>query len=185
MTFDPHRDDACRGVRQPSILCGDAVLDLDSHGPRERSCGAATLQRSMTAPERWNMGPALHDADVAMDQRSRIPWPHGSLMISQTDAVLHGNPFGPIRADKIRRPDKRDESSFFHPASAFTLHCQGSVTIRPGIREGSAKDQAGLDPRAIPRGQPSVQMDIGKSRSCDGMTIIGRRRRAPRTSITA
>ncbi len=90
MTFDPHRDDACRGMRQPSILCGDAVLDLDSHGPRERSCGAATLQQSVTAPERWNMGPALHDADVAMDQRRRIPSTRCSPVISWRSVVHVG-----------------------------------------------------------------------------------------------
>jgi hypothetical protein len=155
MSFDRQRDNTRHNVRQPSILCGDAVLDLDSHGPRERSCSAATLQRSMTAPERWNMGPTLHDTDVAMDQRSRIPWPHGSLMISQTDAVLHGSPLPPD-------PSGQDPSST--PTRwiiVLSLGLPSSPCIagdRSGADQGSAKYQARRDRRAIRRGEPSAQV---------------------------
>jgi hypothetical protein len=87
MTFDPHRDDARRNVKGSSIQYDNATLGHDGHDPRGQSCGAATLQRSMTTWERWSMGPTLHDADVAMDQRLKIPSARCLPMISWRSVV--------------------------------------------------------------------------------------------------
>jgi hypothetical protein len=112
MSSDRQRDNTRHNVRRSWVRCGNAALDHDNHGPRGRSCDTAMPPWSMTAWERWSMGPMLHDADAAMDQRSRTPWPHSSLMISQTVPFCAEIPFD--RADKIRRPRRRDGSSFFH-----------------------------------------------------------------------
>jgi len=90
MTFDPHRDDARRGVRRSLFLCGNATLDHDAHDPRGQSCGEATLQRGVTTPERWNMGPTVRDAGAAMDQRARMPSARCSPVISWRSVVHVG-----------------------------------------------------------------------------------------------
>jgi hypothetical protein len=144
MSFDPQHYDAGRGVRQPSILCGDAAPDHDSHGHGHHCCDVAIFPRNITAREHWSNG-------TNAQRRQRC---HGAAVEDST--VARPTPDLPTIGQDPTRDQRR-------------------------IRE----DQAGLDPRAIPRGQPSVQMDIGKSRSSDGMTIIGRRRRASRTSITS
>jgi hypothetical protein len=169
MTFDPHRDDDRRNVEGSSIQYDNATLGHDGHDPRGQSCGAATLPWSVTAPERWNMGPTLHDADAAMDQRSRTPSPHSSLMISQSARKF-------LSAD----PSGQDPSStptrwiiVLSPGlPSFTLHCRRSIRRRPKIGERSGETGSLRDPA---RAAISVSL-----KAAMGRAIAGGCRRASR-----
>jgi hypothetical protein len=166
MTFDPRRDDARRSITQatgPTWRCGAGVRQPWSRSP--------LLRHRHAAVEHDDMGALEHGTNAPRRRRRHGPTVEDSMAAQFThdlpdSAVLRGNSFRPIRADEIRRPRRRDGSSFFHLVFVLALHCRGSVRSRPRIGERSGETGS---PRDLARGAISAS-----PKAATGQTIVGR-----------